>query len=84
MCILSLLFSNNSGDHGTAIYLDQGAYVELEQNAIIQFANNSITQNWGVIFIDMECEVELLQQYQCYTIKQLKQDLLVICYILIM
>ena len=49
----NVIFRNNRGDNGAALYLSQGTTVNITREASVQFIANSATQNGGAIYIDL-------------------------------
>ena len=51
----NLLFKNNRGENGGAIYLNQRTTVTVDNEATIQFIANTATLNGGAIYVDFLC-----------------------------
>ena len=50
-----VLFQNNTGENGGAMYLNQGTTVTVDNEANIQFIANTATLNGGAIYVDFLC-----------------------------
>ena len=48
-----LLFVNNIGENGGALYLNEGTTIKVEDGASIQFIGNNATINGGAIYVDL-------------------------------
>ena len=49
----NVIFKNNTGDNGAALYLSQGTTVNITKNATVWFDGNLAAQNGGAIYIDL-------------------------------
>ena len=47
-----ILFMNNSGERGAAIYLTQGSQIVIKENSFLEFVRNTASQS-GAIFIEL-------------------------------
>ena len=63
----TVLFKNNTGENGGAIYLNQGTIVSIDNQAVVQFIANTATLNGGAIYVDCKCGDKIRFAFKTFT-----------------